>query len=205
METLPLNAKSASDVVNSFAGNPPRDSFWTCPNKIRLTTKGAAFRSTLHILSAHEKIFFVSEWRFWMVWIYGYGSKPLVPKCEHQNSWDLWMWITTQIWYHRFWPMAIHLQVLLGIQKHYLIAFDNVKYSLQTANFGAKQLPNPCYGQRLDGLWGQHLLVWQRAWRLHPIVPGLATRGTSSSSQQCGMREAQSVKPRSEQLPRYIK
>ena len=25
---------------------------------------------------------------------------------EHQNRWDLWMWITTQIWRHRFWPMA---------------------------------------------------------------------------------------------------
>ena len=38
--------------------------------------------------------------------IYGYGSKPCTPG-ERQNSWDLWMWITTQIWYYRFWPMDI--------------------------------------------------------------------------------------------------
>ena len=48
--------------------------------------------------------FFRTFQRSW-IW-YGYGSKPCTPG-EHQNSWDSWMWITTQIWYHRFWPMAI--------------------------------------------------------------------------------------------------
>ena len=39
-------------------------------------------------------------------WWSGYGSKPCTPS-EHLNRWDLWMWITTQIWHHKFWPMAI--------------------------------------------------------------------------------------------------
>ena len=32
---------------------------------------------------------------------------------EHQNSWDLWMWITTQIWHHRFWHTSIDILYLM--------------------------------------------------------------------------------------------
>ena len=45
--------------------------------------------------------------------LYGHGSKPWYPS-EHQNRWDLWMWITTQIWYHRTigfdpWPIETNV------------------------------------------------------------------------------------------------
>ena len=32
-------------------------------------------------------------------WQMAMGHGTVVPKCE-QNRWDLWMWITTQIWHH---------------------------------------------------------------------------------------------------------
>ena len=55
---------------------------------------------------------FQTLWKMWKsigmiipnIWVW---VKTLYPCSSHQNSWDLWMWITTQIWYHRFWPMAI--------------------------------------------------------------------------------------------------
>ena len=59
----------------------------------------------------------------WAAQIFGpdmaMGHGTVVPICEHQNRWDLWMWITTQIWYYRFWPMAIWspctLFLLMGV------------------------------------------------------------------------------------------
>ena len=86
--------------------------FWTYPGLSVLLVWWRNYKSSLlvkDLLLAPKHHPSLPNWLFWNE-LYGHGSKPMVPKCEHQDRWDLWMWIT-QIWYHRFWPMAISWKI----------------------------------------------------------------------------------------------
>ena len=56
-----------------------------------------------HLCEGHGRVPWVTPW--WWSSGNGYGSKPCTP-VVHIKIAGKWMWITTQIWYHRFWPMA---------------------------------------------------------------------------------------------------
>ena len=65
----------------------------------------------------------------------GHGSKPWYPILWTSISrWDLWMWIITQIWHHRFWPMAMwccfpRRSWRIGWDSSYCILLDGLKPS----------------------------------------------------------------------------
>jgi hypothetical protein len=174
--TMAFNTKSWSNDLNDdwstvppWLRKPPNEErkAMETPTFECLTTQGAAYCSRC------------SSWHI----AHGFSSWKEGLSASEGPEWYQYMFLVykseTSVLNCTAWFCLIHLQVLLGIQNHYLSTFDDQRYSAnrQLWGYAARTLAIASDSTVL----GQHLLVWQLAWLLHPIVPGSISTEQSAS------------------------